>query len=456
MKMKKIFFIALLALAFCVLGCTETSNTPKVSYSDLYDPIQDNGQYTHPAISVKPESYWLCTGVNGANGKKLGLKEKTQGLQYQLMCQSLSGLVNRAVQEGKSKTGIWFDDPEGSEAYKLSQEALNAMGIKELGKKNGIELAKELADLFDGYVLTDVERNPESSIVASVASHVYNALIVDVRDKKEFEAAGFKMKYDATKKTTDDSWKEFKDKCRNNALVIMAVQTSGLRDFAIANNLFVVNVNKQFQDMNGGQNVELLKEVLAWLKPNAAVYGWEPKSGGEERFVNPGSIFGNPTICCAGSFNFPMTSLIYQSRQKSVLAKVINPKEIDYRQQSKKFVSFLLTDGDNVSWMTNGFCSEDYYLHPKADELKMGFGIAGTTLDMIVPAQFENIINKQSPNCTLVETFGGGYYYCDNFGDGKQRGTTLKEMAKNVGLESAYAISGKANKKIPKWIKLKY
>jgi len=118
------------------------------------------------------------------------------------------------------------------------------MGIHEQGMQNGLELAcneyssvdgvkVQLKGMFDGYVLTDVKNNPESGVVASVASHVYNSIIVDIRDKEYFEKAGYKMKYDATRKTTVDAWREFRNKCSKKALVIMPVQTGELREFAI-------------------------------------------------------------------------------------------------------------------------------------------------------------------------------------------------------------------------------
>ena len=56
----------------------------------------------------------------------------------------------------------------------------------------------------------------------------------------------------------------------------MPVHTGELADFAIANNLFVINLNKEYNTPSGGQNTDLFKEVLAWLKPNSPVYGWEP------------------------------------------------------------------------------------------------------------------------------------------------------------------------------------
>lgn len=155
----------------------------------------------------------------------------------------------------KSEIGVWLHDYDGIASYQLSRKALEDMGIREQGIRDGVELACcdyplvdglriQLKGMFDGYVLTDVAGNPESGIVASVASHVYNSIIVDVRDKDFYEKAGYRMRYDATRKTTVDAWREFKDKCSNEALVIMPVQTGELREFSIKNNLFVLNLNR--------------------------------------------------------------------------------------------------------------------------------------------------------------------------------------------------------------------
>src|SRR5690606_34179460 len=134
-------------------------------------------------------------------------------------------------------------DHGGSESYSLSKKALNNLGVSEQGGQSAIELARntygesdgvhiQIKDLFSGYVLTDVNNNPESNIVASVASSIYNAIIVDVRDKAKYDAAGYSMQYDARTKNTADAWREFKDKVSNKALVVMPVQTGELRDFA--------------------------------------------------------------------------------------------------------------------------------------------------------------------------------------------------------------------------------
>ena len=276
-------------------GLNEENNTSL--YTDAYDPISNVGQYYMPEMKVKPKKYWNCVEVVTVGSRnELGQTEKVRGLQYHLMCQSLAGLANRAVEQGTSEIAVWLHDHGGSDSYKLSKQALEDMGIHEQGMQSGLELARndygpsdgvtiQLKGMFDGYVLTDIEHNPESGVVASVASHVYNSIIVDVRDKEYYEEAGYTMKYDARSKTTAQAWAEFKDKCSNKALVIMPVQTGELREFAIKNELFVLNLNKRQGTSIAGQNTALLKEILAWLEPNAPVYGWE-QGVSEDAFVD--------------------------------------------------------------------------------------------------------------------------------------------------------------------------
>ena len=323
-------------------GLNEENNTSL--YTDAYDPISNVGQYYMPEMKVKPKKYWNCVEVVTVGSRnELGQTEKVRGLQYHLMCQSLAGLANRAVEQGTSEIAVWLHDHGGSDSYKLSKQALEDMGIHEQGMQSGLELARndygpsdgvtiQLKGMFDGYVLTDIEHNPESGVVASVASHVYNSIIVDVRDKEYYEEAGYTMKYDARSKTTAQAWAEFKDKCSNKALVIMPVQTGELREFAIKNELFVLNLNKRQGTSIAGQNTALLKEILAWLEPNAPVYGWE-QGVSEDAFVDLVSKSGHPMIPCDWSYNHSLTSLLYSQRQKSTLVRVKNPQFLDYTKK---------------------------------------------------------------------------------------------------------------------------
>ena len=396
-----------------------------------------------PEMKKKPRKFWTCTGVVSIdNRNSINETETMQGLQYHLLCQSLAGLTNRMVEEGKSDVAVWLYDHGGKASYKVSKQALEDMGICEQGVQNGLELAcsdyesvdglrVQLRGFFDGYVLTDVKNNPESGIVASVASHVYNSIIVDVRDKEYFEKAGYSMKYDATHKTTLDAWHEFKDKCSNEALVIMPVQTGELREFAIKNNLFVLNLNKKQGDPRSGQNVDLLEEVLAWLQPNVPVYGWE-QGVSEDQFVARISKSGHPMIPCDWSYNHSLTSLLYTERQQPVQAQSFNPKLIDF-DKKRNYVSFFLSDGDNIQWMMQDFAT-GFYDVPEAIEVKMSYGLPVSTLSMMAPAQLHNLMNLRRDECSVLEMLGGGYYYIDTYSQNNNRNDNLKIAAERLAV----------------------
>ena len=438
MKLKISAIVALIGLSLSALGLGRLLNREEINSF-----VPDGKLYSMPEMKKKPRKFWTCTGVVSIdNRNSINETETMQGLQYHLLCQSLAGLTNRMVEEGKSDVAVWLYDHGGKASYKVSKQALEDMGICEQGVRNGLELAcsdyesvdglrVQLKGFFDGYVLTDVKNNPESGIVASVASHVYNSIIVDVRDKEYFEKAGYSMKYDATHKTTLDAWHEFKDKCNNEALVIMPVQTGELREFAIKNNLFVLNLNKKQGDPRSGQNVDLLEEVLAWLQPNVPVYGWE-QGVSEDQFVARISKNGHPMIPCDWSYNHSLTSLLYTERQQPVQAQSFNPKLIDF-DKKRNYVSFFLSDGDNIQWMMQDFATS-FYDVPEAIEVKMSYGLPVSTLSMMAPAQLHNLMNLRRDECSVLEMLGGGYYYIDTYSQNNNRNDNLKVAAERLAV----------------------
>lgn len=434
-------FIICVMLLFC--GLKAVSNVPCFFLESMgtLGSVSDKVKYYMPEMKNKPKRYWSCTGVIAVESRNsIDEVERMRGLQYHLLCQSLAGLTHRAVEKGKSEVAVWLHDHGGKSSYRLSRAALEDMGIREQGVQNGVQLVcnnyipadgmrVQLKGLFDGYVLTDVKNNPESGVVASVASHVYNSIIVDVRDKEYYEKAGYVMKYDATRKTTVDAWHEFKDKCSKEALVIMPVQTGELREFAIKNNLFVLNLNKRQEDAGSGQNIELLEEVLAWLKPNAPVYGWE-QGVSEDQFVARVSGSGHPMIPCDWSYNHSLMSLLYNEDRPPVQSRLSDPRAIDFSKK-KNYVSFFLSDGDNVQWMMQDFASR-YYDVPEAGDVRMTYGLPISTLAMMAPVQFNNLMELQQPDCSLMEMLGGGYYYVDTYSQNGNRKANLKVAAKRL------------------------
>jgi hypothetical protein len=412
------------------------SNPDAKTYMELYEPIADAGHYYMPESTQIPKKFWTCVDIqNREDRNEPGLSDMTRGLQYHLLSQSIAGLVNKALDEGKTEIGVWLE--ANGEAYDLSKSAIG----QEIGRQTGIELTSKtygpfeglevnVRNLFSGYVLTDVKSNPESNTVATVASHIYNAIIVDVRDKAYFDSQGYSMLYDARAKSTADAWHEFKDKCSNKALVVMPVQTGELREFAIKNKLFCINLNKKYGNPASGQNIGIFEEVLAWLAPNAPILGWE-QGVGEDAFVAKISKSGKLMLAADWSYNHSLTSAGGRGRQKQILANVINPRDINY-SENKHYISFFLSDGDNYQWVMGGGFVNDYFNQPESETVNMGYGLCSQALCELAPSQYENIMSRQKENNTFMECFGGGYYYADTYSSNKNRTENLKTIARRT------------------------
>lgn len=435
-------YLLLLALCSCASSkpkSCEQQETLTSSYLEQFDKASDAGQYWHPEINVLPQALITIDGIaNGYDNNGIGYTAPDRGLQSHLFAQSVAGVVNKALNNGKSQYGVWLDSSNNFDSYDRSITYLKSAGVDTNFKSLTIDEILDceyIRPFIKGYILTDVEQNPESAVYAATAAHIYDAVIIDSRDESYYkqltQGEEFTMLCDATQKSTADAWHDFKDSCKNSALVIMPVQTGQLREFAITNNLFVINLNHTQGSSVDGQNTDLLNEVLAWLEPNSPVYGWE--SGvGEDVFVGKVSQYGHMMIPCDWVYNMSLMSINYKERQGAALANVVEPASIDYDTKYNKYVSFYLSDGDNIQWMINNFISQDYYTHPLSSQLKMSYGVAASNLSMVNADQFSYLIARQMDNCSVVETFGGGYYYADTFGELGNRNESLTSISKSV------------------------
>ena len=397
------------------------SNPDAVAYADLHDPVHNAGQFFIPEDNLQPEVFWYMKYTDYAH-KEIPNSDggPDTGLQNFLLMQSIAGLVNRACAQGKTNVGVWIE--QGGTGYDMervdfghqisSHQSAVDLATKTYGKIDGHDVT--VRDLFEGYVLTDLMNNPESGIAAAVASHVYNSIIVDVRDEAFFIRNGYTKKCDCTRMTTAQAWEQFKDKCNNEALVMMPVTTGEMREYVIQHGLFLFNLNKKYSTTSGGQNLALLEEILEWLKPHSQIIGWE-QGIGEHVFVDPVSRHGHMMLASDWTYNMGAMSRHYSDRQSNTMVKSINPRTIDYDKKAN-YLGFFLTDGDNYQWIiTDGFVS-DYYSLLSAKNVKMAFEMGSQSLTQIAPTRFKYLIERQpSAECTIMETFGGGYYYIDEF-----------------------------------------
>ncbi len=419
------------------------SDPDAVPYASLHDEVRNAGQFFILETNLQPAVYWYMKYSDYAN-KEVPNSDggPDTGLQNFLLMQSIAGLVNRACAQGKTNVGVWIE--QGGTGYDMeradfgqripSNQTAVELATKTYGKIDGYDVT--VRDLFSGYVLTDLMNNPESGIAAAVASHVYNAIIVDVRDEEFFKRNGYSLQCDCSKMTTVEAWSRFKDKCDNSALMIMPVTTGENREYVIQNGLFLFNLNKKYGSPYGGQNTALLEEILEWLKPHSQVLGWE-NGVGESTFVDPISRHGHMMLASDWSYNLGVMSRHYSDRQSSVLAKSINPRTIDYDKKAN-YLGFFLTDGDNYQWIITDSFVSDYYSLYSAKDVKIAFEMGTQSLTQLAPTRMQYLLGMQpSAECTIMETFGGGYYYLDTFATQGKAASDRKASLKVVAERTA-------------------
>ena len=425
------------------------SNSDAIDYTKLVDPVTDAGQFFIPEPKFTPKAYWNLS-YNGGYGSRNTVRKqqgtesnKFDGLQHYLLFQSLAGIVNKACIEGRSDVAIWTE--VSGTGYSAEKAALDAVCKGQIGTQNVYELLTKNYDQWNGvnpnvkqfvkgYVLTDVVGNPESANAAAVAAHIYDAIIVDKKDESLISALGFSKLYDCSSMSMAQAFDEFKDKCNNTALILMPVATGEWRDYAIANRLFIMNLNKRYAS-GAAENASLFSRVLDWLKPCSQVLGWE-QGCGEDVFVNRVSKHGHMVLAADWSYNHTLTSRLYRSRQPSDIVASINPRSIDYNLK-KNFISYFLTDGDNYQFIITDNFESNYYCLASAATTKCAFEIGTQSLIQLAPTRFSRLVQKQpSPHCTIMETFGGGYYYVDTFSTegeaASNRSANLKTLAERT------------------------
>jgi len=430
MKKFCLYILTCLTVGSLLFSCSPA----KVKYENLHDPIMDVGQYRLPALNKTPRYCW-----------DLKIKPGKDALKEYLLAASVSGLTARAVQNGKTDVGIWILNGQDNRiAYRTERKSLEERGCRFLGETGPVELATRqmepvdgtdvsVKNLFDGYILTDMDHNPESGTVAVTASHVYNGLVVDKKFQHVFEKAGYKLLYDASEKHVRDAWKEFKDHCTRNGLVVMPNNTWELRDVAIQNGWFFMNLYPEPHHATGGDYWNLFGKVCKTLDDHSLVYGWEAGPHDEREINNMVSVNSLASAVNDWFYNYCMVNADYKNRQEPVLADVLNPKTFDYNRK-KRFVSFFMSDGDNNQWMMGGFI-ERWYDVQQSSANKVAFGIATTTMPQMAPAAYKYILEHQPENSTLVEVQGGGVFYSDTYGMNRNR---TKDLGERAGMTAAY------------------
>ncbi len=144
---------------------------------------------------------------------------------------------------------------------------------------------------------------------------------------------------------------KYRDKLAKNGLIHQPIARSddnfliSLLDFSITNKWFVLYVDESEEQRR------FLDEVLSYLDKGICIYGW---TSDEISFVSQISKYGDAIIPMDWSSNHSFFGTFSPK-------KVERKKHVEEIKPNKHYVSFVVSDGDNIQWLEREFCFCSFY-----------------------------------------------------------------------------------------------
>lgn len=261
---------------------------------------------------------------------------------------SLQGLVN------KVKPSIFID--YGSATHRFALEEMRNAGYElsyndeEGNPWNFISVIKKFSSYIQdgGYILFKTVEDHGQLNTATNLTTIKGYLPVTPEDEETVIKLGLKKCEDISEDNIDlkylkSFYREYKDFFRNDSLVHLYYYASGMRDFAIQQNIFVMYV-----DDSDYEGWVFRDKVMKNLTPSSLIFGWCQY---EVKFTESASRYGHSVIPSDHSYNLSILSSFDVNKNKFDVEFPDNIK----LDGNKHYVSLVYSDGDNLQWIQNGF-----------------------------------------------------------------------------------------------------
>jgi len=280
------------------------------------------------------------------------------------------------------------------------------------------EIMKKFLDYAKGYISYEPSL-PDTVNLATTMAGIYDCIVIHPDDENWVKSFGiklfkdlrgiFKSRYQVYLWAYENLWPN----CSHRLLVPMSPgppicthnpMQIAMRDYAVALKLFV-----QYLNLLNAEEREIFCKLLEEMPNNTAVLGWyedeEPVTVALASIYNKFVVvmshhhgplsFANPTVWSGIRFDPPP-----KFRQPPVNLKKIGQKKI--------FVTFYVTDGDNMQF---DFNLKEMWNDPHRGEIPIAWTVSPFLAD-IAPLILRYYSETMSPNDTFVcGPSGAGYWY---------------------------------------------
>jgi len=336
-----------------------------------------------------------------------------RGFDEQVLGQTLSGVAAAAAREAGAGDLVWID-LVGSPSYgEWKQRLVTRLKLTPEAPVGPWELLARLraSGVVKGYVLYQPEggdRAVYEGVPADESLNVATSLCAPLRavalsPELAKRADGLGMGCLADARGKDAAWllADWGDKLSRGVLGLQDPRTPIMRDAAVAMGALTLH--------GGAQQAA----AMARVTPGSPVLGWG--FGGEDTFTGAASRHGLFITATNWCWNLPATGCGETGLAAPLprLNQAPSPVADDGRQ---RYVSFILSDGDNVQWaMGNYLHHPDYWACPERGRMPYGWGLPAVDLAQLCPMALDYVAETRKAGDDFVLYGAGGYYYPDQF-----------------------------------------
>ena len=255
-------------------------------------------------------------------------------------------------------------------------------------------------DLLSGYILASADSASDSGNVAISLAGLLNAVVVTPENQKICDDLGMTCILDATDK--DDAWLRASEYWSSLNQEIAFEQPLSMApklvDYAV--------MSKSYFSFYNGHNSTEHRNKYKFLSDGGIVFGYN-NTLGEYDTVASFSAENIQMIPSDHAYNLSTLS--------GFKTAVLEQKTADVSiETSKKVhtVCIVMSDGDNVQWMTNNFTTDEkWWASSYRGKFNMGWGLPATAIDLTAPFA-EYLYGSMTEKDEFIMQLGGlGYTF---------------------------------------------
>lgn len=312
----------------------------------------------------------LAIGLIGRQPAQMVILDlKGKPVAEQVLVESLQGIVNREAAQ------LW-----------VKTEGIQASILGDMKEKS--QTAADCWDAlsrFPGAVRGAIEYKlgTHSLNVACSLCGPMHAVAIDESLEEAAKAHGLKILLDTRMLTEPQAYEFYRDQFKRGYVVEQSIdKPANLRDFAIKHNAFLMDTDDR----------AFRKRVVSEMGPGALVLGW---GRDEYQWISDVSAAGGTGVAADWCTN--LSAL--ESLPATVKFPAFKPAP---NETGVRHVAFVLSDGDNIQWVTGAFATHpNYYGSPLRGSFPMTWEMS-PLLSHLAPAVLAKIYSMATPNDDFV------------------------------------------------------